>query len=207
MPSDHLTIKPSILYFGTPVVLIVTRNPDGTANITPMSSAWALGNCVVLGLSSAGQGTANLLREAECSLNFPSADLWPRVERIARTTGANPVPDYKAAGGFEFSADKFSLGGFTPQESEKIRVPRIAECPLQFEARLLASHHSGKDQGAAAPSHLIIEVEILHVHAHRGIVVPETSYIDTKHWNPLFYVFRHYFGNAADLGSNFRAEH
>ena len=29
-----------VLYFGTPVVLITTRNEDGTPNIAPMSSAW-----------------------------------------------------------------------------------------------------------------------------------------------------------------------
>ena len=45
---DTLLIQPSILYFGTPVVLITTRNPDGSANITPMSSAWALADRVVI---------------------------------------------------------------------------------------------------------------------------------------------------------------
>lgn len=53
---DHVTIEPSILYFGTPVVLITTLNEDGTANISPMSSAWALGRTVVLGLGASGQG-------------------------------------------------------------------------------------------------------------------------------------------------------
>jgi flavin reductase (DIM6/NTAB) family NADH-FMN oxidoreductase RutF len=38
---EAVTIKPSILYFGTPVVLITTMNPDATVNISPMSSAWA----------------------------------------------------------------------------------------------------------------------------------------------------------------------
>ena len=52
MLPDHQAIAPSVLYFGTPVVLIVTRNHDGTTNITPMSSAWALGSCVVFGLNS-----------------------------------------------------------------------------------------------------------------------------------------------------------
>jgi len=46
-----LTIHPPILYFGTPVVLIITRNEDGSANITPMSSAWSLADQVVIGLS------------------------------------------------------------------------------------------------------------------------------------------------------------
>jgi flavin reductase (DIM6/NTAB) family NADH-FMN oxidoreductase RutF len=39
----YKTIEPSILYFGTPVVLISTRNEDGTTNVAPMSSAWFSG--------------------------------------------------------------------------------------------------------------------------------------------------------------------
>jgi len=205
--SDHLSIAPPVLYFGTPVVLIVTLNPDRRANITPMSSAWALGTSVVLGLSSAGQGAANLLREGECTLNFPSAGLWTKVERIARTTGANPVPPYKASAGFYHEADKFALGGFARQRSESVSAPRILECPLQFEARLLACHRSAQDHADAPSSHLLMEVEVEQVHAHRDIVLPGTNHIDTARWDPLQYVFRHYFGNARDLGRNFRAQH
>ncbi len=39
LPTEHVTITPSILYFGTPVVLISTENLDGTPNLAPMSSA------------------------------------------------------------------------------------------------------------------------------------------------------------------------
>lgn len=206
MPPDHQAIVPSVLYFGTPVVLIVTRNPDSSSNITPMSSVWALGSSVVLGLGAASQGASNLLREGECSLNFPSAGLWSQVERIARTTGAELVPPGKAAAGYVHEADKFGLGGFTRQQSELIRPPRVAECPLQFETRLLACHASAGDQPNGPSPHLIMEVEVRRVHAHRDIVVPGTNHIDVARWNPLFYVFRHYFGDAADLGRNFRAE-
>src|SRR4029453_11075439 len=51
----HLTIEPSILYVGTPVALLSTANDDGTINLAPMSSAWALGDVVVLGVGEAGQ--------------------------------------------------------------------------------------------------------------------------------------------------------
>lgn len=202
--QDHLTITPRILYFGTPVVLIVTCNPDGSPNITPVSSAWALGDCITLGLGAASQGAANLRRDGVCTLNLPSADLWPQVERIARTTGVSPVPDYKRAAGFRHEGDKFALGGFTATPSTRIAPPRIAECPLQFEARMLACHQSAKP-GESRP-HLLIEVETLRVHARRDIVISGTNHIDTARWNPLFYVFRHYFGDARDLGRNFRAE-
>ena len=39
----HKTIEPSILYFGTPVVLISTLNEDGTSNLAPISSVFWLG--------------------------------------------------------------------------------------------------------------------------------------------------------------------
>jgi hypothetical protein len=32
----HKTIEPTILYFGTPVALISTLNPDGSPNLAPL---------------------------------------------------------------------------------------------------------------------------------------------------------------------------
>jgi hypothetical protein len=58
----HQTVDLKVLYFGTPVVLIGTRNPDGTANLAPMSSAWWLGDQCMLGMNSGSQTTRNLLR-------------------------------------------------------------------------------------------------------------------------------------------------
>jgi hypothetical protein len=37
-------------------------------------------------------------------------------------------------------------------------------------------------------------------------VVPGTSHIEPRHYRPLFYVFRHYFGRGPRLGSTFKAE-
>jgi flavin reductase (DIM6/NTAB) family NADH-FMN oxidoreductase RutF len=48
-PTQHRIIAPTILYFGTPVVLISTCNVDGSANLAPMSSAWALVQAIMLG--------------------------------------------------------------------------------------------------------------------------------------------------------------
>lgn len=204
--EDHLTITPSVLYFGTPLVLISTLNPDGTANITPCprhgrsetASSWVW----------PPQGKAeNLRREGECTLNFPAAKHWHRVERIARATGRNPVPDYKARMGYEYAADKFALGGFGSMASELVRPPRISECQMQCEAKVVAFHGEGSAADPVHPAgYLIIEVQVLRVHAHSQIVVPGTNHINTARWTPLFYVFRHYFGLGDDLGKNFRAE-
>ena len=88
----HTTIEPSILYFGTPVILISTRNEDGTTNVAPMSSSWFLGWGCMIGLNSGSQTTLNLMREKECVLNLPSADQAHATNRLARLTGRNP-PD------------------------------------------------------------------------------------------------------------------
>ncbi|KXV35879.1 hypothetical protein AD940_01230 [Gluconobacter thailandicus] len=196
---DTLTISPSVLYFGTPVALVGTADSHANANISPVSSLWALGQTIVLGLGTTGCALANLREREECTINFPSADLWPKVEAIARTTGSSPVPPEKTAMGYVHHPDKFALGGFTPVPSETVRVPRIAECPLQLECRLSALH------GDESRGFVLVDLSVKHVHAHRDIVVGGTHHIDTSRWHPLFFIFREYFGDAHSLGRNFRA--
>ena len=189
-------IQPKILYFGTPVVLLSTLNEDGTTNLTPMSSAWALGNRIVLGLGEGGKALANLLRCGECVVNLPDASLWGRVEKLARLTGANPVPEYKREH-YRFEPDKFTAGGFTPLASDVVRPQRAEECPLQIEAKVVSLR---KSEGFA-----IIEAEAHKVHAHESIVLGE-RHIDPVAWNPLIYSFRHYFGLDRELGKSFKSE-
>lgn len=194
-----IVIKPSILYFGTPVALISTMQADGSPNISPMSSAWALGDRVVLGLSGRSQCALNLERLGECVINLPDASLWQRVEAIADTTGSNPVPDYKRVMGYRFEPDKFAHAGLTAEASQVVAPPRIAECPMQLEARVMAMH-------ACGDASVIVHTRVERVHAHADIVVPGTQHVDVAAWSPLLYVFRHYVGGGERLGCNFRAE-
>jgi flavin reductase (DIM6/NTAB) family NADH-FMN oxidoreductase RutF len=94
----HKTIEPTILYFGTPVALISTMNPDGSPNLAPMSSAWWLGWSCMLGLGQMGQTSDNLIRTRECVINLPSEDLASHVDRLALTTARNPVPEKNVSG-------------------------------------------------------------------------------------------------------------
>jgi flavin reductase (DIM6/NTAB) family NADH-FMN oxidoreductase RutF len=207
LTPSHRVIEPPVLYFGTPVALITTLNPDGSSNISPMSSAWALNDRVVLGMATGGQGSENAVREGECVINLVPAKLWEQVERIARTTGRNSVPEYKAAGGYYHEPDKFKAAGFTPLPSDLVRPPRIAECPLQLEARIVAAHAPGGEKWEIGCQHsfAIIETQVLRVHAHESVTLAGTNYIDVSRWQPLLYVFRHYVEAGRDLGRNFRA--
>jgi flavin reductase (DIM6/NTAB) family NADH-FMN oxidoreductase RutF len=183
----HVTTDPPILYFGTPVVLISTENDDATANLAPMSSAWWLGHRCVLGLAGGSRTTQNLQRTGECVLNLPSASLVGNVDRIARTTGSDPVPDAKRRRGYRHVAEKFSEAGLTPVASELVSPPRVAECQVHMEATLQAAHPVG-DGGAFA-----LEVAVIRVHADEEILA-EPDRIDPDAWRPLIMSFQQFYG-------------
>lgn len=132
--AGHLTITPSVLYFGTPVVLLSTENKDGTFNLAPMSSAWALGQVVVLGLGADGQTGRNLAARPELVISLPEPRQWAAVERLAPLTLRDPVLESKQ-GTFRFEPAKFAAAGLRPEPSDLVRPPRVAQCPLQLEAR------------------------------------------------------------------------
>src|SRR5882757_5947141 len=110
----HKTIEPTILYFGTPVALISTLNADGSPNIAPMSSVWWLGWSCMLGLGTMGQTSENLTRTRECVINLPSQAQVEHVDRLAMTSGRNPVPDKRVSWGYRFEPDKFGAADLTP---------------------------------------------------------------------------------------------
>src|SRR5688572_11858708 len=136
----HHRIDPAILYFGTPVVLVSSTNPDGTANLAPMSSAWWLGRSCMLGFGARSHTPANILRTGECVLNLPSVKQVAAVNRLARTTGSDPVPPHKLAMGYRHERDKFDVAGLTPIAADLVRPPRVAECPVHLEAVLEGTH-------------------------------------------------------------------
>lgn len=197
--NSHLTISPKILYFGTPVALLSTENEDGTFNLAPISSAWALGYVVVLGLGPAGKTAQNLAERAELVINLPSPDQWSAVERLATLTGRNPVPEHNR-GWCRFEPAKFEAAGLRAQQSEIVAPPRVAECPLQLEARAARMQHD------AGGEFLIVEAHVLKVHADRRVVIPGTDHVDPAAWSPLIYNFRHYFGLGSELGHSFRSD-
>ncbi|MFB4273224.1 flavin reductase family protein [Nonomuraea sp. GTA35] len=196
---DHVTIEPSVLYFGTPVALLSTENPDGSFNLAPMSSAWALDKVIVLGLGEEGQSARNLAERPELVINLPAPHQWEAVERLAPLTGRHPVPATKHAG-CRFEPDKFGAAGLRPEPSDGVRPPRVAECPLQFEAR---AQRVRQDVSA---SFVIVEAVVTRVHADPRLVVPGTQHVDPAAWSPLIYNFRHYFGLGPQLGHSYRSQ-
>ncbi|HEU5037317.1 MAG TPA: flavin reductase family protein [Nocardioides sp.] len=199
-PTTHTVLEPKVLYFGTPVSVISTLNPDGTTNLAPISSSWYLGRTVVLGIGTTGQTLPNLARERTCVINLPAAEHQPAVERLAPLTGRNPVPEPKR-GQYRYEPDKFTAAGLTCAPSELVAPARVAEFPFHLEATVAAIHEPVDDEFA------IVETHVARIHAATDLVIPGTHYVDTGAWRPLMYVFRHYFELGRRRGRNFRADH
>jgi flavin reductase (DIM6/NTAB) family NADH-FMN oxidoreductase RutF len=194
------TIEPKILYFGTPVALISSLNEDGTTNLAPMSSFWALGWTLVLGVLDETK-TA----EPECVVDVPSPELRKNVEELAPLTGKNPVPETKAKQ-FRFEPDKFNGAGLRQLASDLVRPARARECPVQMEARIQGLHRIRGAKLEVLGGGIAAEVEIVRVNVASDFVVGD-RYIDPANWSALIYNFRHSFRLAErKLGKTFRAE-
>jgi flavin reductase (DIM6/NTAB) family NADH-FMN oxidoreductase RutF len=200
MQAPHVLTEPAILYFGTPVVLISTLNEDGSANIAPMSSAFWLGWRCMLGLDAGAKTPQNLMRTGECVLNLPSADGVEAVNRLARLTGANPVPERKVRRGYTYEKRKFEVSGVTPVPSLTVKPPRALECPIQMEAVLVAQHDLMADDVVSRGAVLIFEVRIQRVHVHPDVLMDEHSNrIDPDKWRPLIMSFQRFYGLGPEL--------
>jgi flavin reductase (DIM6/NTAB) family NADH-FMN oxidoreductase RutF len=202
----HREIEPSILYFGTPVVVISTLNSSGSTNIAPMSSAWWLGWNCMLGLGQSSQTARNLLRERECILNLPSDDLVGSVNRLAKLTGTDPVPPHKQAMGYRHEPDKFRTAGLTPIPSTTVRPQRVLECPIHLEAVLENAHMFGNGPERAAGC-WAFEVRIVRVHVDEKLIAPGTgNHIDPDVWRPLVMSFCRFYGLTTQVHESTLAE-
>ncbi len=194
-----------ILYFGTPVALVSSLNDAGTPNLAPISSFWALGWTLVLGISLDPQTILNLRDRPECVVNLPSPDQWQAVERLAPLTGRNPIPKHKDKR-FRFEPDKFGAAGLTTIASQLVSPPRVSECPAQLEGTVRQVHElAGDRQRESLGGAATVEVEVVRVHVREDFVFGE-HHVDPHKWQPLIYNFRHYFGLGTELGKTFRAE-
>lgn len=199
----HMSIEPSILYLGTPVVLVSSTNPDGSTNVAPISSCWFLGWTAMLGFDASSQTPHNLERTGECVLNVPSEAQVGQVDALALLTASNPVPPHKRALGYHHAHDKLAAAGLSSQPSELVHPPRVAECPIQLEATVENIQPIATRDPRIRIAVRAIEVRIRKVHVDDALLVStERNRIDPLRWRPLMMSFRQFFGLGECLHSS-----
>jgi len=177
-----------------------TRNEDGTANLAPISSAFWLGWRGLLGIGAKSKSTGNIRRTGECVLNLPSAREAAAVDRLARTTGSNPVPPGKLKRGYRYEPDKFGISGLTAVPSVTIDPPRVAECPVNMETVVEAIHPIAAEDPAQNGALVCVEVRVQKVHVHPEIRMDGTDdRIDPDKWRPLIMSFQQFYGLGPQL--------
>jgi flavin reductase (DIM6/NTAB) family NADH-FMN oxidoreductase RutF len=189
-------ITPKMLYFGTPVVLLSSANPDGTTNIAPISSAWWLGRSAMLGMSVHSQTVRNLLERPTVVINLVDAGMVDAVDRLALLTGRPDVPTYKAARGYTYATDKFAAAGLTPVAMPDGGPDGVAESLIQLTGEVVAIHEvGGADDGLRA-----LEASVTGVFADERVLLPDHgNHLDPLAWDPMIMKFTEYFGQGALL--------
>lgn len=191
----HVACEPSILYFGTPVVLVSTLNEDGTPNIAPFSSVFWLGWRCVLGIGNDSQTAKNLSREKECVVCLPSVDQVSYVNRLALTTGNHEISPRKAERGYKYVKEKFPHSGLTPSPSETVSAKRVAECPVHLEAVWANSHMLSCEDEILRGRITLFELRVTRVSVLKGLLDTErTNHIDPDKWKPLIMSFQKFYG-------------
>ncbi|WP_353814716.1 flavin reductase family protein [Agromyces sp. SYSU T00266] len=195
--ARHTAISPAILYFGTQVSLLSTVDETGHPNLAPNSSVWWLGQTAVLGVAARSQTGRNLLANGEAVINLPSVEGVDAVDRLALTTGRDPVSERKAAAGYRHVRDKFATAGVRPIASETVAPPRVAEFPVHLEGRVVAIHPMGGAATAADASLLAVELGITRVHVVESLrMAGHANRIDPDRWRPLIMNFQRFYGRG-----------
>jgi flavin reductase (DIM6/NTAB) family NADH-FMN oxidoreductase RutF len=165
-----------------------------------MSSAFWLGWRCVLGLAATSKTTENLIRTGQCVLNLPSSENVAAVNRLARLTGSNPVPDGKLSKGYTYEKNKFETAGLTAVPSLTVDAPRALECPVQMEAILAAKHDLMEDDEAVRGKIVSFEVRVTRVHVHPDLLMDGApNHVDPNKWRPLIMSFQRFYGLGEEI--------
>ena len=116
--------------------------------------------------------------------------------------GRADVPASKVRQGYRYEPDKFAVACLSQQKSDLVRAPRVAECPVQLECRVVADHPFAGDSVQATA----FQVEVLRAHVEEELVIPGTSYVDPMRWDPLMMKFCEFFGGGSNVHPSQLAE-
>lgn len=135
------------------------------------------------------------MREKQCVLNLPSVNQVGAVNRLALTTGSNPVPESKQRKGYRYEPRKFKISGLTPIDSFVVNAARVQECPVQLEAELKKINPLGEDNPMQKGRLVSFELRILKVHLDEEILMKGCdNRVDPDLWRPLIMSFQQFYG-------------
>jgi flavin reductase (DIM6/NTAB) family NADH-FMN oxidoreductase RutF len=147
-----------------PVALVSTVDRDGVANLAPFSFFTGVGSnpptvlfCpVVRARGAAADIRKDTLRNVEDTGEFVINAVSDEIAAATNATAAEVPPE----------VDEFVLSGLTPQASEIVRPPRVAESPAQMECKLLQVIYTSREPGGG----VVVLGEVVRFHVRSNLV-------------------------------------
>lgn len=193
------SIKINSFYYGFPVFLVTTVDENNkTSNVCAASSSISLGDKIIIGISKGSKTHRNLMAGSDAVINIPDHSLWQQVEAIGRLTGGDSLSENQLKWGVEICHDKLSKTGLNAEASRVVTPPRIAECPIQTECRLVSTADKGR--------FILAEFDIVQTWVDSHLLT-ENDVVDSSRWKPLIYNFREYDTTGDALGFNVKYGH
>jgi flavin reductase (DIM6/NTAB) family NADH-FMN oxidoreductase RutF len=165
---NKLRLGPTTKLFPMPVLLLVVKTGETTASVLTVVWAGVVGSgpvTVALRIGGFHYSAPFIDREMSFSLNVPSSRQAVGVDYCGTVSGHQ-------------DPDKLRTCGWTMVPSAVISSPLIAECPLNFECRVLEKTPVGK--GA------IYLAEVVETHVSEELL-KEPPAIDAALLDPLVY--------------------
>lgn len=157
-----------------PIAFVSTLNKDGTNNLAPFSFFTAISAkpmivafCPLIRTSTGEKKDTlvNIEENKEFVINFITEEMAP----AANNTSVE-VP---------YGQDEFTIGGFTPIDSEIVKARRVKESPIQFECKLRDLLSYGDQPGNGT----LVAGEVVRVHVDEKLL--EEGRINTDLYNPI----------------------
>jgi flavin reductase (DIM6/NTAB) family NADH-FMN oxidoreductase RutF len=147
-----------------PVALVSTVDRDGVANLAPFSFFTGVGSnpptvlfCpVVRARGAAADIRKDTLRNVEDTGEFVVNAVSDEIAAATNATAAEVPPE----------VDEFVLSGLTPQASEVVRPPRVAESPAHMECKLLQVIYTSREPGGG----VVVLGEVVRFHVRSNLV-------------------------------------
>ncbi|MDD7995239.1 flavin reductase family protein [Kosakonia radicincitans] len=185
--------KLNSFYYGFPVFMVTTQDSEGKNNICAASSSISLGEKIIIGISKGSKTHSNLIAGSDAVINIPDHTLWEKVEQVGRLTGGDTLSENQTKWGVEICHDKFAKAGLIAEASIDVAPPRIAECPIQAECRLVSISDKGR--------FILAELDIVNLWVENPLL-GENGIVDSTQWKPLIFNFREYDTVGDALGFN-----
>lgn len=185
--------KLNSFYYGFPVFMVTTQDSEGRNNICAASSSISLGEKIIIGISKGSKTHSNLVAGSDVVINIPDHTLWEKVEQVGRLTGGDTLSENQTKWGVEICDDKFAKAGLNAEASIDVAPPRIAECPIQAECRLVSISDKGR--------FILAELDIVNLWVENQLL-GDNGIVDSTRWKPLIFNFREYDTVGDALGFN-----